>query len=173
MHRIPTVIALMVLLGVMYGCTNTVKCDSYNTGVSISFRGFDSNDLRQVIITEFSKTGVFSNVLSRDTFGYASNGYRSDIYDTVHGYVDWAPSLTMREDYDYQVDVIATGSRYRISGITSTHDDEKLPWGTVANGGNMCHNVVTEYYVNGTRFVTGLSSSQSSSGYGVSATLQR
>lgn len=84
--------------------------------VGITFKGFSSSELYDVVVNTYSANGLFDNLLSSDTADYSGATFEGDLAYLQQGYNKMGLyKLIGGKDYEFKI--LATGQTYRISNI--------------------------------------------------------
>jgi len=103
------------------GCKKEYHCAHpyYNRSLFIGLTGFQHADLQTVELRAYKADGLFSSLLSTNTYTDTDFYY---YHDTAKA--KFQPATTA----DYIISVPATGNTYRLSGMTYNDTNEGVPY---------------------------------------------
>lgn len=133
-------IATIILLTGIISC----QVDCYAPGITPSLPGYDSADLVLVTCSKYEKYNNFTTPTEK-TYYSSTRGSGNSLISRNYGSDNQLP-LALDNNYDYIIEIPATGKTYRITGITIGH-------GKTYNTNNGCTNAA-KWYVNGSPFTS-------------------
>ncbi len=142
MKRYVFIIHCLACILVMASCS---KSTCLNEGIQVTFRGFDSTRLTNIIVEQYKRNDSFSTLVSiniSDTTDTLGQIYQNQ--DTIFSLPQTlAANLSLAAGYDYMIILPFEHRSYKISGITY-HSANRH-----SSGSGGCTNDLT-YYLDGT-----------------------
>jgi hypothetical protein len=136
-------IPLIVISLFTLGCYKS-KCESWQY-VSIDYRGFDSVDVSQVIVSKYEKGTNFGILIESDTASLSKRLY----YNSVSDY------RSLNRNYDWVLSLPVCGKIYQIKELTENKEHRTYFIGGRGGGtGEVCTNSCS-YNMNGKDKKTG------------------
>jgi hypothetical protein len=109
------------------------SCKPYCNGCQggfLSFRGYDTNSLKRVIIRRYAPADSFRNMVDVQELHMNTADYYKQAYDTTLGYVSWVSNQSaefrnINKYYDYEIEVPEAGKKYRIDNMVCSEEKSK------------------------------------------------
>ena len=139
-------------------CSSSHSCIPGSATASIYFEDFDSATLEKIIVSHYNSLNQ-----KQDSTVYRLSDYQMALRhdDTNPNLVHWPYKLSTGPGEDIGIKVSATGKTYRITGLSKT--DATVKQSFMGND-EVCYDVVTGYYLNGTYYSTGLTENDTYNG---------
>jgi hypothetical protein len=159
---------LVLLAGAAFFSSCVRKCTGCQRG-KISFTGFDSASLEQVIIKQYSAGSGFGDLTDSVTIFLSKSTVPIRYYDTVNKFVEWTPPIGswparqhgfLSSGYEYEIAVPNAGKVFRIRDIVCSDAKSACSGGTSGASACVCTNSLEFYRLNDVEVYTGSSGAQ-------------
>ena len=146
----------IIAVFVLQSCSSTVDCANDHVAGTIRFKGFDTALLARVVVKRYIRNDNYRGLLETTEYKIDSPLYDTRAYDASHGYSHWPFIVAVNAACDWIVEVPSVGKAYRISGMTSTSETQKVGFSTGYSSSDICYDVATGYYLDDVYHATGL-----------------
>lgn len=123
------VAGLIALVSILFLWSCKPYCNGCQSGY-LSFRGYDTNTLKRVIIRRYAPADSFRNLVDQTELHMNTADYYKQAYDTTFGYVSWVSNQAaewryVNKYYDYEIEVPEASKKYRIHSMVCSEEQSK------------------------------------------------